>query len=54
MRAYAERLRQLGKDITIEWFDAGHQGLAGTELGARALGTFVAKARAVLASRTAP
>jgi dipeptidyl aminopeptidase/acylaminoacyl peptidase len=48
MRAYTERLRQLGKDITIEWFDAGHQGLAGTELGARALGTFVATARSVL------
>lgn len=48
MRAYTERLRQLGKDVTIAWFDSGHEGLAGTELGARALGTFVATAQAVL------
>ena len=47
MHAYEERLRELGKDVAVEWFDAGH-GLEGAEFSAWALDLFEAKARTVL------
>jgi dipeptidyl aminopeptidase/acylaminoacyl peptidase len=48
MRAYEARLRELGKDLTLEWFAAGH-GFGGGGFSEWAVQLFVAKANDIMA-----
>ncbi len=47
MRAYETLMRDLGKDITVEWFDSGH-GLSGTAFMEHVLELYTAKAESAL------